>query len=987
LGFLLLLNAPLQAQVAGYTFSESAATFTPIAGGTNVTATGDDGTEINIPIGFTFNFAGTDYTQIGVSTNGVIRVGGGNFVTGFGAFSNNLTGTERPAIAPLWDDNHRNTGSISRLLSGTAPNRVLTIEYLGVNIGGGGATSATNTASFQVRIYETTNVVEFTYGSPLAAAGTLTASIGLTGPAAGDYISVTPAATSTVSTTAANNSIGAAALTNLANKRYTFTPPPPCSGTPTAGTLSDGVNPRYICAGTSTVISIIGGTAQPGIVRQWEQSDDGVGGWVNAVGGTGATTTTYTTPTLPAGTVRYYRLRVTCTNSSETVFTNTIQVAALVNSPATITSFPYVQNFDCVTGLPAGWTVENVNGGATWVVLGQFAFSPTRCLTYAWTETSINADDWAFTPPITMDASKGYTVRFKYRATDPTFPEDLQVVWGTAPNAASMPAANQIFENRNINFFAYADGVSNIIQPPTSGTYYIGFHVRSQDKFRLTIDDVIIEELDPCTGTPTAGTLNTPTSITACDENSFTLSISGATAAAGISYQWQQSTDGGSNWVNAVGGSGANSLNYTTPIITANISYRLQVSCSASGQSVASSVTNITYNPVVISSFPFTDSFESATPPALACGWTRRDENNDGTSWTVNNTVGLAATGNNYLVYTFSGVNTANDWAFTPALQLVAGRTYTLTFKYRSNSSTPEQFNVSWGNDRSAAAMTNVLVGPTTVPSTQTSYVGLAPVEFVPSANGIYYVGIRVTSAANSGALLIDDVEITETIPADALEAFDLSSPATDASVVLNAQAPTTEVNISWEATSNSLGQAITYRWLAINTGGNFNSPLLNILSNNNGQATTLTLTHQQIDEALATEGVAAGGVANLQWTVRATAATSNATALAANGPFNISFTRFPSSGGVTSLDDWLSAQLNIYPNPAINLLQLEIKDASLKVSKLQIFNQLGMLVAEQDLQGARQASIDVAQLGAGVYFVSIQTDRGLANKRLSILR
>jgi hypothetical protein len=210
------------AQVSGYTFAESAGSYSAL-GGTNSTATGDDGTQGTIPIGFTFTYGVATYTHFAIGTNGFIKLGNGTTtITGsFGGFSNSLsnTATDRPLIAAIWDDNHRNTGAITYSTTGVAPNQVLTVDWSGVSIGGDGSTGGS--ASYQIKLYQTTNVVEIIYGGTLTAAGTLTSSIGLNDTTS--FLSVTPGAPGTVSSVTANNAI--AATTNIVGKKYTFSPP------------------------------------------------------------------------------------------------------------------------------------------------------------------------------------------------------------------------------------------------------------------------------------------------------------------------------------------------------------------------------------------------------------------------------------------------------------------------------------------------------------------------------------------------------------------------------------------------------------------------------------------------------------------------------------------------------------------------------------------------------------------------------------------
>jgi trimeric autotransporter adhesin len=204
--------------VNGYGFVASSGTYTPLTGGTNSTATGDDGTETNIPIGFDFGYNSSTFNTFGISTNGTIQLGGTAT-----SFTNNLA-TNANVIAALWDDNNRGTGAISYLTSGTAPNRVLTVEWSSIALGGGGS-SANSNNTFQMKLFEGSNEIKFFYGN-LGPTNALTASIGLSG-AVGTFLSVTPAspvASSTTSSGAANN--GISSIANLPSGTvYTFTPP------------------------------------------------------------------------------------------------------------------------------------------------------------------------------------------------------------------------------------------------------------------------------------------------------------------------------------------------------------------------------------------------------------------------------------------------------------------------------------------------------------------------------------------------------------------------------------------------------------------------------------------------------------------------------------------------------------------------------------------------------------------------------------------
>ena len=115
----------------------------------------------NFGSGFTFTYFGTAYTQFSVSSNGGIRLGGS-------AISSNTIGTSFPVsnqaiIAPYLQDIETNsTGKVHYRVFGLAPNRTLVIEFLNMRINF--ASTAAN-GTFQARLYERTNIIEFVYGA------------------------------------------------------------------------------------------------------------------------------------------------------------------------------------------------------------------------------------------------------------------------------------------------------------------------------------------------------------------------------------------------------------------------------------------------------------------------------------------------------------------------------------------------------------------------------------------------------------------------------------------------------------------------------------------------------------------------------------------------------------------------------------------------------------------------------------------------------
>ena len=75
----------------------------------------------------------------------------------------------------------------------------------------------------------------------------------------------------------------------------------------------------------------------------------------------------------------------------------------------------------------------------------------------------------------------------------------------------------------------------------------------------------------------------------------------------------------------------------------------------------------------------------------------------------------------------------------------------------------------------------------------------------------------------------------------------------------------------------------------------------------------------------------------------------------------------------ITSSEDYfLNSQIYIYPNPATDVIQINLPNN--KISEVKIYNVLGKLVKQEILNHKNE--IDVSELNGGVYFVKITTDK-----------
>ncbi len=239
------LNYKLSTTIGTFTYLADANAFTWATG-----ATADEGYTTATNIGFNFNYCGAQFTQFQVSTNGFLKFGTGLAnARSIDSLSGKLT---RSVLAPLWDNLSVSATAtdITYKLDGTAPNRILTVEWKNVKWNN----TAIANAEFQIKLYEYHGKIEYAYGTmgtPTAGS----ASIGMndnssltyvTNPSTGTFISINVGGS--VGSRVYHQTMGHLfnAINNAptSNTVFTFTPidvTPITAGTYTIG----GIGPTY----------------------------------------------------------------------------------------------------------------------------------------------------------------------------------------------------------------------------------------------------------------------------------------------------------------------------------------------------------------------------------------------------------------------------------------------------------------------------------------------------------------------------------------------------------------------------------------------------------------------------------------------------------------------------------------------------------------------------------------------------------------------
>jgi len=257
LPFILLFNVILPVTTLAQSVANYSVTRTTGISYSSISATGnaipswrnngsfsqDDNRSIFVDIGFDFWYDGTRYTQFSVSTNGFVDFSsstddGGPQADDFGyantAFSAAaISNATRPAVAPFYDDMTAQGGvdplgtSIKYELSGTAPNRVLTIEWINMAV----YLNTTPSLNFQVKLYEKTGVIEFVYGTMTQGTHTFSYTCGINAPNVSNPPTAAELKTQqTANSTSFNNTPqnGLSALP-ASNSKIIFTPPVPAN--------------------------------------------------------------------------------------------------------------------------------------------------------------------------------------------------------------------------------------------------------------------------------------------------------------------------------------------------------------------------------------------------------------------------------------------------------------------------------------------------------------------------------------------------------------------------------------------------------------------------------------------------------------------------------------------------------------------------------------------------------------------------------------
>ncbi len=582
------------AQVSAYPFTQTSGTYTAISGGTLLGATGDDeekyvnpavplggstSTGVGFPIGFNFTYNGIVFDRLAINCNGWISLGQSSLsptsvdISASSGYNQPLSQTStatptllRNRIGALAMDLEGQTGSSLRIETiGATPNRICVIQWAGFRE----YQSTGDNFNFQIRLKETSNVIETVYGTFATASTSFAAQVGLSGTLPSDY-NIRTTATSWSATTAATVNTAENTLTSTVKPAsgltYTWTTPSACTGTPTAGTAS---GPSGACSGIGFDLLLTGYTSGvSGITFQWQTAST-IGGPYSNI--SGATSSTYTATQTA---VAYYKCLVSCSGGTASP-SNIVTVA--LNAPSACYCVP--TSSSCSSDAITNVTISTIN-------------NTTTCGTSGYTSYT--------TPTATLNLGVGYPISVSVSSG---FLEHVSV-WidynqnGTFETTeftsiGSSSTGGPITSTITIPGSAMAGTTKMRVRGKyntalTSADACLGYSFGETEDYTITIGAGVA-----CTGTPTAGTASATDSV--CNGEPFDLILTGYTSGvSGITFQWQSSSTLGGTYTNIAG---ATSSTYTT-MHSATTYYKCAVACNG-GTPVTSNVVTVNMIPVM----------------------------------------------------------------------------------------------------------------------------------------------------------------------------------------------------------------------------------------------------------------------------------------------------------------------------------------------------------------------------------------------------
>ncbi|TAG89808.1 MAG: T9SS C-terminal target domain-containing protein [Bacteroidetes bacterium] len=480
----------------------------------------------------------------------------------------------------------------------------------------------------------------------------------------------------------------------------------------------------------------------------------------------------------------------------------------------------YTEGFENSAGLLSnrGWTSIDVNADAD---LWSSAFTGAARTGAGFALSSRNdvnnSNDWLISNCVTLKAGTLYRISYYRRAVNTStttgLSEKMRTFWGTSNTVAAM--SNQIGTEETFSNAAYTL-VSFDFTPATAGTYYFGFQHTSDFNaaaatsiIGVAIDDFTVlsvpsDDIETVSITTTANPINcgsftANTTFTVSAKNVGTSPTSNKNFTFTLTRDGNPVTTSGNPFIGPLAVNATGTFNVTADL-TIPGTYVATAKAPGDGNSTNDTQIFTIVRPVQDLSAnmsSYATSFESTSLNAI--GWTTPTTG----GWFFGNNGVLASQGVNYPFVQSSTTVVSNNWLYSPCLTMVAGKIYTLDFKYRTNTGA-EKLKVFLVTSNTATTGTLIKDYPTLL--SNGVYTSENGVRFVAPANGNYHIAYQLYTdvVATAGAVRIDELKVTNTGVAPGPPAEPTAAIATPGIL---------QVDLSWTASiTTGVEAATSYR-------------------------------------------------------------------------------------------------------------------------------------------------------------------------------
>ncbi len=538
---------------------------------------------------------------------------------------------------------------------------------------------------------------------------------------------------------------GACGAENVSRTRSVICGIPPTCIAPTALTISNITTSSATVSWTASVTSADNG-------YEFYYSTDNTNPPTDTTtpsGNVGAGILTTDLSGLSDSTIYYVWVRSVCSASDTSGWS---LVKSFTTLCLAVTDF--TENFDVAVAFPSCWAKVGTGGSSNVQASASATSSPNVLYIYSSSATSQAVVSMR---PVSNAGDGTHRLRFRARGNY-TLGGNIEVGYLTNPTDATSFVGIQTFTTTNTNVY---DAFTAYLGVSPGTNQVLAFRHTGTPGYSVLIDDVVWEAVPSCVEPTAIATSNVTT-------NSATITWTASTSTPANGYEYYVST------------SNVAPIATTTPtgsvaagITTADLSglsdssiYYVWIRsvCSSSDSSVWSSVATFTTPCLSLSSFPWTENFDSM--PTIGAGivptcWT----NITGTkAWTSSNTASTTFnapnSAPNYMRIAYSNTVASSLW--TPGFSLNAGQSYDFSFYYNTNGTTSSYIGFT-GNvlvNTSASASGASDLGPFITSTQGTSAYTLYTVSYTPTASGTYYFALNVSATSAPWYLGVDDFKL-----------------------------------------------------------------------------------------------------------------------------------------------------------------------------------------------------------------------------------